>query len=59
METFVGRELRYIAIDRLRDDGGSRAASEENYLKEMALDSLDAIEERRSGICAKIREPKS
>ncbi|MEG3843853.1 hypothetical protein [Microcoleus sp. herbarium14] len=52
LEAFVWRELRYIAND-------SGCGTIENYLKEMALDSLDAIEERRTGICAKTREPKT
>jgi hypothetical protein len=52
LPAFVWRELRYIAID-------SGYGTIENFLKEMALNSLDAIEERRTGICAKIREPKS
>ncbi|MEG4805412.1 hypothetical protein QUB63_32605 [Microcoleus sp. ARI1-B5] len=42
LDAVLWKELKYIALD-------SGYGTIENFLKEMALDSLDAVEEARTG----------
>ncbi|MEG3981828.1 hypothetical protein QUA08_13740 [Microcoleus sp. T3B2] len=48
LESYLWREIEYMAQD-------SGYGTVENFLKEMALDSLNSVEEARTGIYAKTR----